>query len=192
MTHDFAKIRPEPLLERKQVDTPPAWSLMVTGMVLGLAIGVFACVLLYLSGNVPPLNNQPGPPPIAANEVAAVETRNEAIEEAPLQLEFYTELREYEVDVDAIPVDLSSQDPNRVLETTYLLQAGAFERRMQAETEMQRQQALGLDVKVKEQALVGRTLYLVQSGPYTTVGELDSAEQVLRQNSISFFRIAEQ
>lgn len=192
MTHDFAKIRPEPLLERKQVDTPPAWSLMVTGMVLGLAIGVFACVLLYLSGNVPPLNNQPGPPPIAANEVAAVETRNEAIEEAPLQLEFYTELREYEVDVDAIPVDLSSQDPNRVLETTYLLQAGAFERRMQAETEMQRQQALGLDVMVKEQALVGRTLYLVQSGPYTTVGELDSAEQVLRQNSISFFRIAEQ
>ncbi|MEQ8315162.1 MAG: SPOR domain-containing protein [Gammaproteobacteria bacterium] len=192
MTHDFAKIRPEPLLERKQVDTPPAWSLMVTGMVLGLAIGVFACVLLYLSGNVPPLNNQPGPPPIAANEVAAVETRNEAIEEAPLQLEFYTELREYEVDVDAIPVDLSSQDPNRILETTYLLQAGAFERRMQAETEMQRQQALGLDVMVKEQALVGRTLYLVQSGPYTTVGELDSAEQVLRQNSISFFRIAEQ
>lgn len=192
MTHDFAKIRPEPLLERKQVDTPPAWSLMVTGMVLGLAIGVFACVLLYLSGNVPPLNNQPGPPPIAANEVAAIETRTEAIEEAPLQLEFYTELREYEVDVDAIPVDLSSQDPNRVLETTYLLQAGAFERRMQAETEMQRQQALGLDVMVKEQALVGRTLYLVQSGPYTTVGELDSAEQVLRQNSISFFRIAEQ
>lgn len=192
MTHDFAKIRPEPLLERKQVDTPPAWSLMVTGMVLGLAIGVFACVLLYLSGNVPPLNTQPAPPTIAANEVAATETRAEAIEEAPLQLEFYTELREYEVDVDAIPVDLSSQDPNRVLETTYLLQAGAFERRMQAETAMQRQQALGLDVMVKEQALVGRTLYLVQSGPYTTVGELDSAEQVLRQNSISFFRIAEQ
>jgi cell division protein FtsN len=192
MTHDFAKIRPEPLLERKQVDTPPAWSLMVTGMVLGLAIGVFACVLLYLSGNVPPLSNQPSAPPIAANAVAATEARTEAIEEAPLQLEFYTELREYEVDVDAIPVDLSSQDPDRVLETSYLLQAGAFERRMQAETEMQRQQALGLDVMVKEQALVGRTLYLVQSGPYTTVGELDSAEQVLRQNSISFFRIAEQ
>ena len=55
MTQDFAKIRPEPILERKPVETPPAWSLMFTGMIVGLTIGVFACFLFYLSGNVPPL-----------------------------------------------------------------------------------------------------------------------------------------
>ena len=56
MTQDFAKIRPEPLLERKPVKAPPAWSLMVTGIVVGITIGVLACVLFYLSGNIPPLN----------------------------------------------------------------------------------------------------------------------------------------
>ena len=56
MTQDFAKIRPEPLLEKKPASNPPAWSLMFTGVVLGITIGVFACVLLYLSGRVPPLS----------------------------------------------------------------------------------------------------------------------------------------
>ena len=56
MTHDFAKIKPEPLLERKTVATPPAWSLMFTGLIVGLTLGVFGCFLFYLSGNVPPLN----------------------------------------------------------------------------------------------------------------------------------------
>ncbi len=191
MTHDFAKIKPEPLLERKQVDTPPAWSLMVTGMVLGLAIGVFACVLLYLSGNVPPLNQAPVPTALASN-TAAAQAATEAVEDSPLQFEFYTELQEYEVDVDATPVDLSSQDPNRELDVHYMLQTGAFERRELAESEVRRQQALGIDVAVKEQALVGRTLFLVQSGPYTTNGELDSAEQTLRRNNIPSLRMAAQ
>ena len=56
MTQDFAKIRPEPLLERKPVEAPPAWSLMGTGIIVGITIGVLACVLFYLSGNIPPLN----------------------------------------------------------------------------------------------------------------------------------------
>ncbi len=191
MTQDFAKIRPEPLLEKKQVDAPPAWSLMVTGMVLGLAIGVFACVLLYLSGNVPPLNHTPATTNLVASNAAAIES-SEAANDTPLQLEFYTELQEYEVDVDATPVDLSSQDPERALDVHYMLQTGAFERRELAETEVRRQQALGLNVIVKEQALVGRRLFLVQSGPYTTNGELDSAEQTLRRNNIPSLRMAAQ
>ncbi|GIT22698.1 MAG: hypothetical protein CM1200mP40_23800 [Gammaproteobacteria bacterium] len=55
MTQDFAKIRPEPLLEQKPVEAPPAWSLMFTGVLVGITLGIFACVLFYLSGNVPPL-----------------------------------------------------------------------------------------------------------------------------------------
>ena len=66
MTQDFAKIRPEPLLEKKPASNPPAWSLMITGVVLGITIGVFACVLLYLSGRVPPLSQ----PAVASAELA--------------------------------------------------------------------------------------------------------------------------
>ena len=59
MTQDFAKIRPEPILEKKPAQAPPAWSLMVTGILLGITIGVFACVIFYLSGKVPALNVGP-------------------------------------------------------------------------------------------------------------------------------------
>ena len=196
MTQDFAKIRPEPLLEKKPASNPPAWSLMITGVVLGITIGVFACVLLYLSGRVPPLSQ----PAVAS---AKLENRASADSEpstpadsdpaeTPLEYEFYRELQEYEVLVDATPVDLSAQDPNRRLEQDYLLQTGAFKLRELADTEQLRQAALGLNVFVKDPGIVGRSLFLVQSGPYRTQGELDNAENVLRRNSIPFLRLTSQ
>jgi len=197
MTQDFAKIRPEPLLEKKPVDVPPAWSLMITGMVLGITVGVFACVLLYLSGNVPSLNQAT---PVAAagtlsaepSQQARAVTESAQALDSELKLEFYTELQKYEVLVDATPVDLSYQDPERELDKDYVLQTGAFQRRELAETEMHRQKDLGLTVFVKDQELVGGSLFLVQSGPYATNGELENAETVLRRNSIPFLRLAMQ
>jgi cell division protein FtsN len=196
MTQDFAKIRPEPLLEKKPASNPPAWSLMITGVVLGITIGVFACVLLYLSGRVPPLSQPAVATAELANRASADSAPGTPAEsdpaETPLEYEFYRELQEYEVLVDATPVDLSAQDPNRRLERDYLLQTGAFERRELAETEQQRQAALGLNVVVKDPGIVGRSLFLVQSGPYRTQGELDNAETVLRRNSIPFLRLTSQ
>ncbi|MDA0687689.1 MAG: SPOR domain-containing protein [Proteobacteria bacterium] len=191
MTQDFAKIRPEPLLEKKPVENPPAWSLMITGVVLGITIGVFACVLLYLSGNVPPIAQATiAQGPVASAEPLAANTLAEPEEEAGLELEFYRVLPENEVIVDATPVDISSQDPDRVLETPHMLQAGAFERRELADTEKARQENLGLTVIVKEQTVGGRTLFLVQSGPYNTNGEIEAAKTVYRRNNISSLPVA--
>ena len=196
MTQDFAKIRPEPLLEKKPASNPPAWSLLITGVVLGITIGVFACVLLYLSGRVPPLSQPAVASAELENRASADSEPGTPAESDPaetlLEYEFYRELQEYEVLVDATPVDLSAQDPNRRLERDYLLQTGAFERRELAETEQQRQAALGLNVFVKDPGIVGRSLFLVQSGPYRTQGELDNAENVLRRNSIPFLRLTSQ
>ncbi len=219
MTQDFAKIKPEPLLERKTVATPPAWSLMFTGVIVGLALGVFGCFLFYLSGNVPPLNiNQPAsntPPP--AIQPATVLAAEEPVEEE-LQLEFYTELPAYEVSVDANPVELTEQQagvaeaannssaaqtvaveaqttaaaPATTDETFnpgFILQSGAFQQPESARTENERQRLLGLDVNVKQQELLGRTLYLVQSGPYTSSSILNEAEQLLRANNIPSLRM---
>ena len=58
MVQDFAKIRPEPVLEKRAIEAPPAWTLLFTGLITGIAVGVFGCFLLYLSGNVPPLQPQ--------------------------------------------------------------------------------------------------------------------------------------
>jgi cell division protein FtsN len=191
MTQDFAKIRPEPLLEKKPVANPPAWSLMITGLVLGITIGVFACVLLYLSGNVPPIAQAAiAQGPVANAEPMATNTQAEPEQQASLELEFYRVLPENEVIVDATPVDISSQDPERILDTPFMLQAGAFERRELAETEKARQENLGLSIVIKEQNVGGRTLFLVQSGPYTTNGELETAKTVYRRNNISSLPVA--
>lgn len=216
MTQDFAKIKPEPLLERKTVATPPAWSLMFTGVIVGLALGVFGCFLFYLSGNVPPLNiNQPANNNTpSTNQSPRVIATEEPVEEE-LQLEFYTELPAYEVSVDANPVELTAQQAGVVeevntgtvpqLETQtpadapaateetfdpgFILQSGAFQQPDSARTENERQRLLGLDVNVKQQELLGRTLYLVQSGPYTSSSILNEAEQLLRANNIPSLRM---
>lgn len=212
MTQDFAKIKPEPLLERKTVATPPAWSLLFTGVIVGLALGVFGCFLFYLSGNVPPLNiNQPmANNPSPSNQAARVVVNEEPAEEQ-LQLEFYTELPAYEVSVDADPVELTAQQAGLAEQVTeiaataspelasteadetfdpgFILQTGAFQQFESARNESERQRLLGLDVNVKQQELLGRTLYLVQSGPYTSSRILNEAEQLLRVNNIASLRM---
>ncbi len=206
MTQDFAKIKPEPLLERKTATAPPAWSLMFAGIIVGLALGVFGCFLFYLSGNVPPLNrNIPEPGNVAVvNQDDMSQDIAEPVEEE-LQLEFYTELSSYEVPVDATPVELTAQqtgataaidtpnaaedEPEQTYDPGFILQTGAFQQAELANSEGQRQKILGLNVKVKQQQLLGRTLYLVQSGPYTSSSVLNQAEQLLRANNIPSLRM---
>lgn len=180
MTQDFAKIRPEPLLEKKPAQPPPAWSLMITGILVGITIGIFACVLFYLSGKVPQL---PGTQSVSEAAIEAPDERK--IEEefnnsAPVNFEFYTELPRYEVQTNATPVDLVSEK----LTGAMMLQTGAFQQREAAEQEMQRQLTLGLNFIIKSGELLGRTLFLVQTGPYITSSELNEAREVLRRNNI--------
>ena len=206
MTQDFAKIKPEPLLERKPVATPPSWSLMFTGVIVGLAVGVFGCFLFYLSGNVPPLNiNQPASNSAAPTLATPVEPAEEE-----LRLEFYTELPAYEVAVDANPVELTAQqagiaegvseltglevadtpaETEETFDPGFILQSGAFQQFDSARTENDRQRLIGLDVNVKQQELLGRTLYLVQSGPYTSRKIFKEAEQLLRAYNIPSLRM---
>lgn len=211
MRQDFAKIKPEPLLEQKTVATPPAWSLMFTGLIVGMALGVFGCFLLYLSGNVPALNINQSLSNNASsiNQPPAIVAAEEAAEEE-LRLEFYTELPAYEVSVDANPVELTAQqagitaedtaetvavadNPTNIeelLEPGFILQSGAFQQFDSARSENERQRLIGLDVNIKQQELLGRTLYLVQSGPYTSSKLLNEAEQLLKANNIPSLRMS--
>ena len=190
MTHDFAKIRPEPLLETREVEAPPAWSLMLTGIVVGISIGVFACFLLYMSGNVPPLTQAPVQAALTVADVAPVEANTDVPE---LELEFYRELREYEVPIpdDVVPVPIEeTPGPDTPLDFDTMLQTGAFQQRELAYNEMERLLGLGLQATVKQESPTpGRVLFLVQAGPYGTSGELTTAERLLRSNSIRSMRL---
>jgi len=192
MVHDFAKIRPEPLLERRPAETPPAWLLLFTGLISGLAIGVFACFMLYLSGNIPPLQGS-----VPVNQVATAEaapavlvTTDTAIAAAAvappeLELEFYGELPKYEVVVNVTPVVINSaEQAATTLDNTIMLQTNAFGSRANAEKEQARLQGLGLAVVIKEEDLPGRTLFLVQTGPYSARDILVQAESILLANNI--------
>jgi cell division protein FtsN len=194
MSHDFAKIRPEPLLEPRVVQAPPAWSLMLTGMVVGMAFGVFGCVLFYLSGRVPPLDGAQAATVSPAPAVQATQNTAPApLAEPELSFDFYKALEDYEVTVDSVPVQLTEQQmPDALMGEPFLLQSGAFEQRESAEREMARQQLIGLQVSIKQQELVGRTLFLLQSGPYPTSGLLSEAERLLRQSGIPHIRLKQQ
>lgn len=200
MTQDFAKIKPEPILEKKIVESPPAWLLMVTGLLVGVTTGVFACVLFYLSGNVPPLNIAQQSQ-IAPSESTSMRSVNQT-NTPGLDFEFYTELPKYEVQTDAIPVDIPEVAPiqpknettvepatSKVTLANFMLQTGAFQQEVSAKREMQRQVELGLNVIVKLAKLPGKTLYLVQVGPYSSATELEKARQLLTRNNIATMTI---
>ena len=202
MTQDFAKIRPEPLLEKTPLASPPAWSLMITGIVVGLAIGVFACVLFYLSGNVPPLNAntkiESSTPSVIEKQFTAIE-ESSSEQELELELEFYHELKNWEVPVEAKPVELTPEQianhqPSNYVAAPpnagFMLQTGAFQQKELAYQELERQLALGIKAIVRQEDFPGRTLYLVQSGPYSALRELSKAEQLLQKHNIQSMRIS--
>ena len=188
MTQDFAKIKPEPLLERKTLESPPTWSLLLTGGLVGVAVGILACVLFYLSGRVPPLTiardieNAPLATP------SDLGTQN-LLSDNTLDLEFYTELPKYVVQTDAVPVELNEpvlQNPqNEMPIRQVMLQTGAFQQISSAEQEMNRQIEIGLKAVVKIAELPGRTLYLVQNGPYSSQEELENSRQLLKSYDIN-------
>lgn len=197
MNQDFAKIRPEPLLDRKIVQAPPKWHLMLTGMSVGVALGVFGCALFYLSGMVPPLASKTSSISASSTNIRSAEKATSEITVEPkLELEFFTALADWEVPVNAIPVQISKKSVKSLeeneLSNAYLLQTGAFIQRELADSEANRLRALGITAQVKRQDLPGRILFLVQSGPYQNSLALNQAETLLRENLVPSLRLSVQ
>lgn len=204
MVQDFAKIRPEPVLEKRSIEAPPAWTLLFTGLITGIAVGVFGCFLLYLSGNIPPLQAQsqsqspvttlePATAPVQV-QAAAVEPEPVTEEaDSPLNLEFYQELAEYEVKVDATPIPL---EPAVTVETVVpqqepdasnngrLIQIGAFQVASSAQTQLGIVRSLGVDAFITQYARASGTLHAVQAGPFNSTAELNEIRSLLQRNDI--------
>jgi cell division protein FtsN len=215
MAHDFAKIRNRKSAEQTPPPPPPQPNkgMLMTGMVTGLVLGLFASFLIYLSGVLPPVGNMTAQAveDNAAEIAAAQVRRNEELEQAAarLQLEFYKELPNYEVIVDNMPAPVqatnsAAQAPASTAAATtqpqsqasasagdpsFMIQAGAFQQEASAQAQSERLIALGLTSRVRKEALLGKTLFLVQAGPYSSREQINQAERVLRSNSIDSIRI---
>ena len=225
MVQDFAKekrSRPQAAKPPEAEIPAPGWGLVLTGVFTGLLLGVFGSFLAYISGVVPPPPGSDGArsggaPATAEVDDAAQQQLTEELERAAarLQLEFYRELPNYEVQVDATPLattteeeaatppDAASSPVSGVAEAGnadsepapagtggYLLQAGAFQQEESAQARRNELAAMGLPVRVKQEALLGRTLYLVQAGPYPDRASVAQAERQLRGNGIETMRIS--
>ncbi|MBC53117.1 MAG: hypothetical protein CMQ34_04690 [Gammaproteobacteria bacterium] len=234
MVQDFAKQRTRtPLAEPEPQPSSASVGLLLTGLLTGIAVGVFISLLVYLSGVLPPA---PGQANDTSREVTPAELATAADstdaddgdlsaeqerEAARLQLEFYQELPNYEVVVDATPINAptaataadtpttapqsateqpsasGTSTPAAAPETVvasaptamFMLQAGAFRQQTAANAQAARLRAIGLDARVRQEDLPGRTLFLVQAGPYGSRDEMMQAERLLRNNSIESMRI---
>lgn len=213
MAHDFAKTRNKNRAEPAPQPPPqPNKGMLMTGLLTGLVLGFFASFLIYISGILPPVNNSDPQADAdnAAQLLAAQQRRNEELEQAAerLQLEFYKELPNYEVIVDNMPstavttpsatttnATTSAPSPTQAPavaaqeQGSYMIQAGAFQQESSAQAQSARLTALGLEARIKKEALLGKTLFLVQTGPYSTRDQVTQAERLLRSASIDSIRI---
>lgn len=190
---------------------------MVTGLILGF-FASFLIYLSGVLPPVGNMTAQAVEDNVAENAAAQVR-RNEELEQAAarLQLEFYKELPNYEVIVDNMPsprqaanistasaagtstdIDTNtveatppaaSQEGTRTGEPSFMIQAGAFQQESSAQAQSDRLIALGLTARVRKEALLGKTLFLVQAGPYSSREQITAAERILRSNSIDSIRI---
>ncbi len=215
MVQDFAKDRgPTRTRGRQQqvYHTPASRGQLLVGLLVGTVFGVFISAAAYLYGLIPTPPSESAATDNAQQRVdeAAQNRLSEELEQAAtrLQLEFYQELPNYEVVVDSTPLNperatedgrtpppepASSPAPESDTTTAtdgYMIQAGAFQQQSSAQSRRDQLIGLGLRTRVTQEALLGRTLYLVQAGPYPDRASLGRAERVLRENNIESMRIA--
>ncbi len=74
--------------------------------------------------------------------------------------------------------------------TGTVLQSGAFRQRDLAQSELERQRGLGLDVEISERAGSEGALFVLQSGPFVASDRLEEAELVFRLHNIETLRRA--
>lgn len=74
-------------------------------------------------------------------------------------------------------------------ESGFMLQAGAFQQESAAVAQSDRLLGLGLFSRVRQEALLGKTLFLVQVGPFDNREQVAQAEGILRSNGIDSIRM---
>lgn len=195
MAHDFAKKRQTKTSGKRNAskkrttqgtDVSGHWSWFFSGLFAGL---LFAFVI-YL-GVVKPAGLENLQAQMAEPELAA----EPALEEDPgLKLNFYDYLQENEVTVDVIPVDiLPKEQPLASTETNtdntnqasnYLLHAGSFQVRLNAESLQAKIILLNLNAAIIPTVVNGRNWHRVRVGPFNGRSKAEDAKKVLSSNGV--------
>jgi cell division protein FtsN len=193
MATDY-KRRAEPRPGKRRT---PCWIWFTSGLMLG----VFACGLAWLKlgpGGLAQTQQVPGLP---SHRPAPRPAEPVAPKAPPPRFDFYTILPETEVVVPqeqprpapAIPAAPAPERPQATTPASadsYLLQAGAFSQRADAERLRASLALLGVEAEI--QAVQGsdrKRVYRVRSGPYSSRAAVEQARTNLKRNGINSIAI---
>lgn len=197
MAQDFAKQRNQDSARRRPARaatrTPREpekthWSWFFSGLMAGVIVAI-AAYLGFMKLDA---------------EVAEVAQATPAGAESPAELPtfrfgFYEELARAEVEVDAAPADGTEPPaatpatvaeaspaaaPTEAAQFSYLLQAGSFQNRQDADNQRARIILLNMNASVVPGVVSGRTYHRVQVGPFANRGNAEDARDQLSANNI--------
>lgn len=175
----------------------PCWIWFTSGLMLG----VFACGLVWLKlgpSGLAQIQQVPGLPP---QRPAPRPAEPAAPKAPPPRFDFYTILPETEVVVPqeqprpapAIPTPPAPERPRAAAPASavrYLLQAGAFSQRADAERLRASLALLGVEADIQAvQRSDRKRVYRVRSGPYSSHAAVEKARSNLKRNGINSIAI---
>lgn len=143
----------------------------------GLLSGVFLCFLLYL-GTMPAADGpEPGPSPEAAASTPV------PAEPPKPRFDFYTMLPQQTIDGPVEPAEVTSP-PSGSAGESYLLQAGSFRQREDADRRRAELLLLGLDPKVEETNSDNGRWFRVYLGPFSSHSQMTRARSLTAAQDI--------
>lgn len=180
MARDYAK-RQQPKRTRRTSDKRKPKKKSGSGVSIfftGFATGVFASFLVYLST----LDSRPDPRPQA--QVAAAETAGEKPVPKP-RFDFYKLLPEQTIDVDVDPApDVSKPRNDATGRDVYVLQAGSFRQREDADRRRAELLLLSLAPTVEEASGENGRWFRVYLGPFETRSAMARARSLTANQDI--------
>jgi cell division protein FtsN len=160
----------------------------VTGLVVGLAIGLAAAAAIYVHDRRPGTLPAATVAPMTADETPPIEKPAPASQSAEpeTQLDFYEMLPKFEVVIPEREKDVRPNGPALPVDRpgAYILQAGSFRNPADAERMRAVLALQGIESKVQKVAVDSDTWHRVRIGPVTDLKALDETRRKLREAQI--------
>lgn len=172
MTHDFAKKKKTSRKKPPPKSRVPGWVWLFTGIVTG----IFISFLGYLA------DITPEPAPQQQKHTAEAAKKESSGQSLTTKFDFYTLLPEREV---IVPDDQEAADDTPAEPVIYILQAGSFKHKKDAESLRARLILMNLDAKIESVTVKqGDQWHRVQVGPFTDRSSLAKARSTLISEGI--------
>ena len=165
----------------KSGSSPWVWLMLL------LIVGGFVAFILFLDRGIVEQARQA--PDTAQPEAGAGSERGKPV------FDFYRVLPDRKVEIPEVEVIESARPKPGAGQAAqgrarYILQAGSFQTRKDAERRKANLALLGMEARIAVADVGGRTYYRVEIGPFASDGDFSRAERRLIENDIGFIRKA--